>query len=246
MAVGCRARTVWLVYPMRSIVPLTPADIHNQIFSKPPLGKRGYDEEQVDALLDEVTQEMIRLLEENESLRQRADRAPAPPPAPAIGATESEFSAAAAELDRARQSYDQAERRAMDLRSRLEQAHRAAAAPPPKPVLSAENTQSVMALAQRTADDHLRDAQDQSHDLLLEAREQSEQLLREARTAGTTIETQARHHHRDAMAELQTRRTALLQEIQKLTELAESYYTALRSHLVSQEQHLTTPDTASV
>ena len=46
-------------------MPLTPADIHNTAFKKPPIGKRGYDEEEVDAFLDEVEQEPIRLLEEN-------------------------------------------------------------------------------------------------------------------------------------------------------------------------------------
>ena len=33
-------------------MPLTPADIHNVAFKKPPIGKRGYDEEEVDAFLD--------------------------------------------------------------------------------------------------------------------------------------------------------------------------------------------------
>lgn len=34
--------------------PLTPADIRNVVFDKAPLGKRGYDEEQVDTFLDLV------------------------------------------------------------------------------------------------------------------------------------------------------------------------------------------------
>ena len=55
-------------------MPLTPADIHNVAFKKPPIGKRGYDEEEVDAFLDEVEQELIRLLEENNSLRNQASR----------------------------------------------------------------------------------------------------------------------------------------------------------------------------
>ena len=32
-------------------MPLTPADVHNVAFKKPPIGKRGYDEEEVDAFL---------------------------------------------------------------------------------------------------------------------------------------------------------------------------------------------------
>ena len=30
-------------------MPLTPADVHNVAFSKPPIGKRGYNEDEVDA-----------------------------------------------------------------------------------------------------------------------------------------------------------------------------------------------------
>ena len=35
-------------------MPLTPADVHNVAFSKPPIGKRGYNEDEVDAFLDEL------------------------------------------------------------------------------------------------------------------------------------------------------------------------------------------------
>ncbi|MCV7032670.1 cell division protein DivIVA [Mycobacterium heckeshornense] len=34
--------------------PLTPDDVRNVAFTKPPLGKRGYNEDQVDAFLDRV------------------------------------------------------------------------------------------------------------------------------------------------------------------------------------------------
>nr|6LFA_A Chain A, Cell wall synthesis protein Wag31 [Mycobacterium tuberculosis H37Rv]6LFA_B Chain B, Cell wall synthesis protein Wag31 [Mycobacterium tuberculosis H37Rv] len=51
--------------------PLTPADVHNVAFSKPPIGKRGYNEDEVDAFLDLVENELTRLIEENSDLRQR-------------------------------------------------------------------------------------------------------------------------------------------------------------------------------
>jgi DivIVA domain-containing protein len=53
-------------------MPLTPADVHNVAFKKPPIGKRGYDEEEVDAFLDEVERELARLIEENNELRAPA------------------------------------------------------------------------------------------------------------------------------------------------------------------------------
>jgi DivIVA domain-containing protein len=74
-------------------MPLTPADVHNVAFSKPPIGKRGYNEDEVDAFLDLVENELSRLIEENADLRQRvseldselasaqaADRSPRKPP----------------------------------------------------------------------------------------------------------------------------------------------------------------------
>src|SRR5919204_2373317 len=50
-------------------MPLTPAEVHNVAFKKPPIGKRGYDEEEVDAFLDIVEVELARLIEENNDLR---------------------------------------------------------------------------------------------------------------------------------------------------------------------------------
>jgi len=54
-------------------MPLTPADVHNVAFSKPPIGKRGYNEDEVDAFLDMVEQELARLVEENNDLKHRLE-----------------------------------------------------------------------------------------------------------------------------------------------------------------------------
>src|SRR5829696_1127038 len=55
-------------------MPLTPADVHNVVFKKPPIGKRWYDEDDVDAFLDEVERELARLIEENNDLKAQVDR----------------------------------------------------------------------------------------------------------------------------------------------------------------------------
>ncbi len=55
-------------------MPLTPADVHNVAFSKPPIGKRGYNEDEVDAFLDLVEAELARLIEENSDLREQVER----------------------------------------------------------------------------------------------------------------------------------------------------------------------------
>src|SRR5579859_344224 len=51
-------------------MPLSPADVRNKQFSTTRL-RPGYDEEEVDAFLDEVEAELDRLIQENEELRAK-------------------------------------------------------------------------------------------------------------------------------------------------------------------------------
>jgi DivIVA domain-containing protein len=57
-------------------MPLTPEDVQKKQFSTVRF-KEGYDEEEVDAFLDEVEAELRRLLGENQSLSRTASAAPA-------------------------------------------------------------------------------------------------------------------------------------------------------------------------
>src|SRR5436305_181399 len=59
-------------------MPLTPEDVQKKVFSTVRF-KEGYDEEEVDAFLDEVEAELRRLIALNDSIA----RTPAPPPAAA-------------------------------------------------------------------------------------------------------------------------------------------------------------------
>src|SRR6185295_19207378 len=51
-------------------MPLTPEDVRNKKFTTVRL-REGYDEDEVDAFLDEVEAELTRLLRENEDLRAK-------------------------------------------------------------------------------------------------------------------------------------------------------------------------------
>src|SRR3954454_24146880 len=89
-------------------MPLTPAEVHNVAFKKPPIGKRGYDEEEVDAFLDIVEVELSRLIEENNDLRARSANGGAPAPAPAaapvdVTKDDGRVDALSAELNSARE-----------------------------------------------------------------------------------------------------------------------------------------------
>src|SRR6201996_4469087 len=100
-------------------MPLTPAEVHNVAFKKPPIGKRGYDEEEVDAFLDIIEVELARLIEENKDLRDNAGHGGAP----ASAAAPSDNGAFAA----AQNENKQLAGRVSDLEGALAQAKQAAA-----------------------------------------------------------------------------------------------------------------------
>jgi len=227
-------------------MPLTPADIHNMAFKKPPMGKRGYDEEEVDGFLDEVEQQLIRLLEENEVLRDQMQR----PGTGAGGAGTSaainaEFSAVGAQLARVQQERARAEQEARSLQAELEQARNAVPAGLARSGGGDDRGSAVLMMAQRTADDHLRDARLESETLLSAAREESDQIIRDAQVKASTTEGDARRNHTDAMTSLQDKRAALLEQIEQLGQLAQSYHAALNSHMQQQLQDMDgVPDAA--
>jgi DivIVA domain-containing protein len=59
---------------------LTPTDVHNVAFRTAPLGRRGYDEEEVDGFLDRVEASLTALYEEIARLRAELDTVGSPAP----------------------------------------------------------------------------------------------------------------------------------------------------------------------
>jgi DivIVA domain-containing protein len=53
---------------------LSPAEVHRMLFARAGLGRRGYDEAEVDAFLDRVQAELSRLIAEKSELRDEAIR----------------------------------------------------------------------------------------------------------------------------------------------------------------------------
>src|SRR4051794_23363303 len=150
-------------------MPLTPADIHNVAFKKPPMGKRGYDEEEVDAFLDEVEQELIRLLEENMVLQdqiQRGGGGNANANQAASMQMSSELAGLAQQLDRLQEARARAEQNARSMQAQLERARTATPDAPPPPADADDRNARVLMMAQRTADDHMRDAEREADALL--------------------------------------------------------------------------------
>ncbi|HEX8004260.1 MAG TPA: DivIVA domain-containing protein [Mycobacteriales bacterium] len=65
-------------------MPVRPEDIQNKKFKVVRGIGKGYDEVEVDSFLDEIEVELSRVIEENESLRQRLDAALSAPSAPPV------------------------------------------------------------------------------------------------------------------------------------------------------------------
>src|SRR3954447_6764452 len=102
-------------------MPLTPAEVHNVAFKKPPIGKRGYDEEEVDAFLDIVEVELSRLIEENNDLRARIGSGQPAAAGGAGGADPAELAAAREEMAAAREENGRMQNRIAELERALNQ-----------------------------------------------------------------------------------------------------------------------------
>ena len=210
---------------------LTPADIHNTEFGKASLGRRGYDENDVDTLLDEATGEMIRLLEENDALRNRLDAAgPVGDPDGPRRAAQAELSAATAALDRAHRACDRAQRDARHVRQQLDEAQQSAAAAAAT-VRDEASPERVLMMAQHTADVYVHEAQDKSRLLLTEARDRAGRTLRDARDTVAAIDRKTHDRRNETAAQLVADRARLLSDIDDLTRFAADYHGALESHL---------------
>ncbi|WP_327005689.1 DivIVA domain-containing protein [Dactylosporangium sp. NBC_01737] len=86
---------------------LTPADVQAVRFTKAAFGKRGYDEDEVDAFLDVVAQALTALHDELSTLRG------APSPDTSFGTSKAAETAMLAELDRIKQRLTRLEEAAV-------------------------------------------------------------------------------------------------------------------------------------
>jgi DivIVA domain-containing protein len=219
-------------------MPLTPADVHNVAFKKPPIGKRGYDEEEVDAFLDEVERELARLIEENNELRAQAERGGGRSTGgggadPRLAA---ELSDLKGQLDRIQREKVAAEQAARSMQAELDQVRAQGG-----PVVGGDGEQQalrVLMMAQRTADDHVNDARREADKLLSDARTKAEEVTREARAKADALERDARQRHQEAMGGLDAKRTALQKHIEELKQFEREYRTRLKAYLESQLRDL--------
>jgi DivIVA domain-containing protein len=219
-------------------MPLTPADVRNKQFSTTRL-RPGYDEEEVDAFLDEVEAELDRLIQENEELRAklaevlRGGKMTAPMGSPHMDGPD----------------LMQPEPMRMEPERRPERQE------PPISMMksSAEDNMDtaarVLALAQQTADQAIADARREADetlsrarreadDLLTKARRQSEQIMSDARARAESLERDAQERHRQAMGSLVQSREELERRVDDLRAFEREYRSRLKAYLEGQLRDL--------
>src|SRR5436305_49784 len=218
-------------------MPLTPADVRNKQFSTTRL-RPGYDEEEVDAFLDEVEAELDRLIQENEELRaklaefMRGGKTPAP-------ALSSPMPEAQPELIAPEPPRPEPERRQ------------------PEPVMmgvapaedNMDTAARVLALAQQTADQAIADARREADEtlgrarreadeVLTKARRQAEQITGDARARAESLERDAQERHRQAMGSLVQTREELERRVDDLRAFEREYRSRLKAYLEGQLRDL--------
>ena len=192
-------------------MPLTPADVHNVAFSKPPIGKRGYNEDEVDAFLDLVEAELARLIEENEDLREQ------------VSQLEQRLGNAQADLEDARS-------RPPAMGAAAHPADPAPGGPPrcvpwshrgrcprrrplamPATVSVDQHVQvaKVLSMAQEMAERLTSEAKSEADTMLTDARNKSEQLLSEARSKSDGLVNDARARAETMLNDARTRAETL-------------------------------------
>jgi DivIVA domain-containing protein len=188
---------------------LTPEDVVNKRFN-PTKFREGYDQDEVDDFLDEVVNELRRLNEENEELRQK------------LGSCERRVS----ELSRASVA-----------RESEPEPPKVAPQPIPEPMRPAaqlevvaqgpEAAAGMLALAQKLHDEYVRNGEQQRDRIVGEARDHATRLMREAE-----------EKQRQTLGSLEQERSLLERKIDELRAFEREYRSRLKSYLEGQLREL--------
>jgi DivIVA domain-containing protein len=218
-------------------MPLTPADVRNKQFSTTRL-RPGYDEEEVDAFLDEVEAELDRLIQENEELRAklaevlRGGKAPVALNAPhAEQPPEHMQPPEPPRLEPERRPQEAVMMGMKPAEDNMDTAARVLA-------LAQQTADQAIADARREADETLARARREADELLTKARRQSEQITSDARARAESLERDAQERHRQAMGSLVQSREELERRVDDLRAFEREYRSRLKAYLEGQLRDL--------
>ena len=227
-------------------MPLTPADVHNVAFSKPPIGKRGYNEDEVDAFLDLVETELARLIEENADLRQRVSELDSELASGRGGVQFTQelpaYQREAVEQAEDSLSEEQAVRAArvlslaQDTADRLASSARAEA---DQVVAEAQaNAEQIVSEARHIAETTVNEARQRADAMLADAQSRSENQLRQAQERAEFLQADAERRHTELMNTVNQQRTVLEGRLEQLRTFEREYRTRLKTYLESQLEEL--------
>ncbi len=233
-------------------MPLTPADVHNVAFSKPPIGKRGYNEDEVDAFLDLVEAELARLIEENNDLRNQVEQLdqqlsaapidtgrnlrPLEPPRPVMAPVPPPM------MEQAPLGGDHHVQAAKVLGLAQEMADRLTgeAKAEADGMLGEARTKSEQLLsdARAKADGMVNEARTRAETMLNDARTRAETLDRQSREKASSLERDAARKHTEVIGSINQEKSSLEKKIDELRTFEREYRTRLKTYLESQLREL--------
>jgi DivIVA domain-containing protein len=231
-------------------VPLTPADVANVAFSKPPIGKRGYHEEEVDAFLDLLETELARLVEENNGLYNRVEQLgqqgaqlatgselfpverPGPVMVPALPPMIEQTSSgtdpnvqAAKVLGLAQAMVDQLTGEAQaEVDGMVGEARRRA--------------EQLLSEAKVKADGLVNEANSRVEIILTDARTRAETVEQQSRDKAASLEHEATRQHAEIISVLSQEKGTLEKKIEELRAWEREYRTRLKTYLAAQLREL--------
>ncbi|RSN48251.1 MULTISPECIES: DivIVA domain-containing protein [Actinomadura] len=232
-------------------MPLTPADVRNKQFSTTRL-RPGYDEEEVDAFLDEVEAELDRLIQENEELRAKlAECLRGKVPAMAAPIVEPKPDVQKIPEPPRPEPQPPAPPQPMQQQPEPEPAlgGLGMAAAPSGGEDNMDTAARVLALAQQTADQAIADARREAdetlgrarreaEEILGKARRQADQIVSEARSRAEALDRDAQERHRQVMGSLVQQREELEREVDNLRAFEREYRSRLKVYLEGQLRDL--------
>ena len=248
-------------------MPLTPADVHNVAFSKPPIGKRGYNEDEVDAFLDLVENELARLIEENADLRQRVteldqelvsvragvgvqatqaiplyqpEPEPVHEPEPEPVVVQPVYEAPAPQAAATTEEAHLKAARVLALaQDTADRLTGTAKAEADKLLADARaSADSMVSEARYTAETTVADARARADALLSDAQTRSEAQLRQAQEKADALQADAERKHAEIMGNINQQRTVLEGRLEQLRTFEREYRTRLKTYLESQLEEL--------
>ncbi|HKS11968.1 MAG TPA: DivIVA domain-containing protein, partial [Pseudomonas sp.] len=196
---------------------LTPADVRHVTFNKPPVGRPGYHEDEVDDFLDLVEAELTKMIQENTELRAQVARLDQQ-----LGAMPTDTTADPEVLRPGPETMPL--RPLVTEQARLDTDHERRAGP--MPVVAQDRAdqltdearakaEEILSQARTHGDQLLATAQDKAAILINEAHTRAQTLLQDARTSAQAWERQSHDKAASLEQEATRQRTEILDSLHR-------------------------------